>query len=302
MSQIQWYSPMDNLNEITPDNLLGSFDISLNNITNIQGSACINISIPSGSGEGHIYNSTTVSFSNTTLGFYFKPISYPSYIMEWINNSATSYIGFVNNGTYINAEYASVGTGTLDYTICLTSVLNIGSWNWLEIKLNSISPLNATFYINGVNLKTITDVGNNWSGLLTPSLITGSFLFTSSLYSLDYVRFYTSEEYPPYLPSTSTSGNSGIDLSQLPVSISSWSGLPVFASGIIATLVLFLFAEMLILIFASDNLVLIVIVGVLVISIGVSLTWLPFYTIIGVIFVIALLFADVFRKLITGQH
>lgn len=311
-SKVQWYKSLDQTEDITPNYLIGDFQVTVDNVTNVEGNASLRIQIPTGSGEGQIWDwtATPIVYSYppeaTTLGFYFKINgASPQWIMEWINYSIPlSLIGFTSDGTYINAEYL---TDVTEHTTNITTLSSLGyDWNWFEIEIYRITPLTANFYINGVLLYTESEGSpdNTWTGLLVPNFITATYYSVPASYTLDYIRLYKGEEYPPDINPTvpPQSTENGINLMALPEMITSVTGLPTLGSGIMATLILLAFAELPILLFASDNLMIETIVGILIITIGTGLTWLPFYTIIGVIFVIAILTADVFRKLITGQH
>lgn len=92
-----------------------------------------------------------------------------------------------------------------------------------------------------------------------------------------------------------------LDLTTIPTQIgNALFGGNAFVGGLVATVFLLLMCVMPIVIFSKNYMVLLT-MTVLVLSIAVALTWLPYFTLIIIIFMLALLFASEMRTWITGR-
>jgi hypothetical protein len=94
---------------------------------------------------------------------------------------------------------------------------------------------------------------------------------------------------------------SGIDLTSIPTQLGAALGTTAFVGGLIASAFMILMFDMPIIIFGRDQPMMLAIMTVLVLSIDVALTWLPYFTLIIIIFMLALLFASEMRTWITGR-
>jgi hypothetical protein len=92
----------------------------------------------------------------------------------------------------------------------------------------------------------------------------------------------------------------GIDLTQIPTQLGIALNIPAFAAGILASAFMLLMFDMPIVIF-SKNMMMLAIMSVLVLCIDVALTWLPYYCLIIIVFMLALMFASEMRTWITGK-
>jgi len=93
---------------------------------------------------------------------------------------------------------------------------------------------------------------------------------------------------------------SGIDLTQVPTQLGAALNISSFAAGLIASAFMLLLFDLPIVIF-SRNTMLLSVMTILVLCIDVALTWLPYFTLVIVIFMLALLFASEMRTWITGR-
>jgi len=304
MSKMQWYTPLDNINEAeATEGSIISF--SKDEINKKQGTSSILFVASSGYGEAYVRNITeTIIYSEppdaSTLGFYAKFTEPPNILAIWLNGTSfpSGYVGFMISSNNLSVCYNNLHTATIydDTNITLASLYN--TWHWYEIEVYQLSPPIIKFYIDGVLIDTMEYAGDEW--VLYPCIQTGSYDWKYAKWWLDYLRIYEGEEYLPYLPSGVEVPNQ-VDITQIPMNLANFIGIPIYVSGILATLLVLAIAELIVVIFAGDNILIITIVGLLIIFIGVGLTWLPFVSIIFPIVVIGLLSADVFRKWITGH-
>jgi hypothetical protein len=93
---------------------------------------------------------------------------------------------------------------------------------------------------------------------------------------------------------------SGIDLTQVPTQLGAALNISSFAAGLIASAFMLLLFDLPIVVF-SRNAMLLSVMTILVLCIDVALTWLPYFTLVIVIFMLALLFASEMRTWITGR-
>jgi hypothetical protein len=93
---------------------------------------------------------------------------------------------------------------------------------------------------------------------------------------------------------------SGIDLTAIPTQLGAALGVSTFIAGLIASAFLLLMFDMPIVIF-SKNPMMLSVMTVLVLCIDVALTWLPYFTLVIIVFMLALLFASEMRTWITGR-
>jgi hypothetical protein len=92
----------------------------------------------------------------------------------------------------------------------------------------------------------------------------------------------------------------GIDFTQIPTQLGLALNISPFAAGILASAFLLLMFSMPILIF-SKNLMLATIMTILILCCTVAMTWLPYWCLLIIIFMCALLFASEMRTWITGR-
>jgi hypothetical protein len=92
----------------------------------------------------------------------------------------------------------------------------------------------------------------------------------------------------------------GIDLTQIPTQLGIALNIPTFTAGLIASAFMLLMFDMPIVVF-SKNAMLLSVMTILVLCIDTALTWLPYFTLVIVIFMLALLFASEMRIWITGR-
>ena len=301
---IQWYTPCENVDEFTTS---GFFDItwSVDGVNKVQGNYSIEFESVTGMGDAYIQN-TTLIYSYppraSTLGFYGKFVQPPNFMAMWCNETTDIVFGFVGfgvSGDYISCLYSDGYYLQNDATDNLT-VSFYNTWHWYEIEIFRIAPLTARYYIDGLCVDTINgNSGDTWE--ISSRIVTACYYTTYSHWWLDYVRINEGQEYPPYIITNETAPSNVIDLMRIPTNIAEFTGFSTSLGGIIATICLMLFAELPTLFFASDNIFIIVTVGMLVMSIGVALGWLPFITMVIPILVMGILIADIFRKWITGH-
>lgn len=93
----------------------------------------------------------------------------------------------------------------------------------------------------------------------------------------------------------------GIDLLNIPTQLGAALGVSPFVGGLIASTFMLLMFDMPIIIFGRDQPMIIAVMTIMVLCIDVALTWLPYFTLVIMIFMLALLFASEMRTWITGR-
>ena len=91
------------------------------------------------------------------------------------------------------------------------------------------------------------------------------------------------------------------DITQIPANLGAALGTTSTVGGILASAFLILMFDMPLVIFARNQLMMLAVMTVITLSACVALTWLPFFVLIIVIFMLALLFASEMRTWITGR-
>ena len=90
------------------------------------------------------------------------------------------------------------------------------------------------------------------------------------------------------------------DITQIPTNIGTALGTTSTVGGLLASAFMLLMFDMPIVIF-SKNIMMLTVMTVMVLCLDVALTWLPYFVLIIVIFMLALLFASEMRTWITGR-
>lgn len=207
---------------------------------------------------------------------------------------------------FFTISLRSSETADFQYRNCSTK-----AWYWVDIVYTQ-STSTAVLYMNSTqatypnNPITAPVPTTAWYVFLTHA--TGAAIYCMGSIIVDFLRLSDTREYPPTSYSESESGSgtpttdTGVDLTLLPVKISMLLGIPVVASGILATLVCMCFVIIPTLVLGGkDNLLLLLAEIILVVSFGTVMTWLPYWILILVVFAEALVFAWLAKNMITGE-
>lgn len=92
-----------------------------------------------------------------------------------------------------------------------------------------------------------------------------------------------------------------LNLSSFPQALADKLSISAFAGGIIASLILLLMFTLPVALFSKGNLILVLFVGFATFGACVALTWLPFWFLIIIVFVVAVLFSQKIGKMISGE-
>lgn len=257
-----------------------------------------------------LYNNTNVCAYKYTFRLYKVYGGYPTQPDTlYLEGTSLKYIGIYllsgASGTYTISSYIG-GSASGSFT------LNYGStYDIQQIVVFNNTYTTYSWYTSNLTVYTGGHLGENSYKINSASYSYGNvgFSFTNDghimyggasgdthLISNQYVYKVTTGTTPP------SSSGTNIDITQIPIQLGLRLGISIFASGIIVVIILLLFVELPLMIFASDNIILMTIFGILILCVGVALTWLPLWTLIIVVVLVALLFADVFRKFLTGTH
>jgi hypothetical protein len=243
---------------------------------------------------------------NTSLStyfcFWFTPW-YPTdvgsrFAMLWANTGTADYIElyFVTyDGTNWNLELIYNGGSCPN-----VPVIASGTY-WIEFGMKYSGSWSLEGYINGSNVFGVSNPALN----LTVPVMKMAYMDTeANNYSLGswkiwYPLFEYGEQFPPtnyYVSSWTPPPPSIIDI---PAHLSDATGLSVLASGLICGFMLELACVLPVLIF-TDNPLVLTIFAIIGLCIGVAIGWLPYVTLILIILIIALNYANKIRGFITG--
>ncbi|MCJ7805726.1 hypothetical protein MUP46_03740 [Patescibacteria group bacterium] len=97
-----------------------------------------------------------------------------------------------------------------------------------------------------------------------------------------------------------TEESASVDLTHLPDQVANALGIPVFAAGILCFVVM-TFALMLpAMIWGKKGSMASLFIGIGVLGFGIAVAWLPFWFLLIIILIIAVMFAEDVRNMITG--
>lgn len=91
------------------------------------------------------------------------------------------------------------------------------------------------------------------------------------------------------------------DITQIPTNLGNALGTTSTVGGLLASAFLILMFDMPLIIFARDQLMALSVMTVMILCVEVALGWLPYFVLIIIIFMLALLFASEMRTWITGR-
>ena len=91
-----------------------------------------------------------------------------------------------------------------------------------------------------------------------------------------------------------------VNMTAIPQNLGTALGVSTFAAGVLASCFIYLMFTLPIIIFARNNIVAYLTLGIGILSFCVAISWLPAWTLFVIVFIIALMFADKIRNWISA--